>query len=72
MRASYVVKMIVLFAVLLVAAFFLRKSGGPAIAEQCQPYRCVDGTEVPACTDDGHVINYFAPPCMTHGGEIEQ
>lgn len=37
----------------------------------CRPYVCNDGTNIPACTDDGHVINYFAPPCMTHGGESQ-
>lgn len=37
----------------------------------CRPYMCNDGTTIPACTDDGHVINYFAPPCMTHGGESQ-
>ncbi len=38
----------------------------------CRPYVCNDGTVIPACTEDGHVINYFAPPCMTHGGEVQQ
>lgn len=35
---------------------------------QCEPYRCKDGTVIDACSADGHVINYFADPCMTHGG----
>lgn len=35
----------------------------------CSPYKCNDGTEVARCGPDGHVIYYFAPPCMTHGGD---
>lgn len=35
----------------------------------CAPYVCKDGTTHPSCTEDGHVINYFAEPCLTHGGE---
>ncbi len=35
----------------------------------CSPYVCNDGTTIPSCTADGHVINYFAPPCITHGGD---
>lgn len=70
MRASYIVKIVLLFAVLLALAFFLRKNATPEVSAQCQPYRCVDGTVVAACTEDGHVINYFAAPCLTHGGEI--
>jgi len=42
---------------------------GASSAPSCEPYRCVDGTTHPSCTEDGHVINYFAPPCMTHGGD---
>lgn len=38
-------------------------------APSCAPYVCVDGTTHPSCTEDGHVINYFAPPCLTHGGD---
>ena len=37
----------------------------------CSPYVCADGTKVDACTEDGTVINYFAEPCLTHGGERE-
>ncbi len=33
-------------------------------------YLCNDGTTIARCTDDGHMINYFAAPCLTHGGEI--
>lgn len=41
-----------------------------AQVDTCEPYQCVDGTEVARCSEDGHVINYFAEPCLTHGGEI--
>jgi hypothetical protein len=34
----------------------------------CAPYVCADGTQHPSCSEDGHVINYFADPCLTHGG----
>ena len=36
---------------------------------QCAPYVCADGTTVDRCTPEGTVINYFAEPCLTHGGE---
>lgn len=36
---------------------------------QCEPYKCKDGTQHPRCAVDGTVINYFAPVCMTHGGD---
>ncbi len=39
------------------------------IVNACNPYICADGTSIPSCTADGHVINYFAAPCLTHGGE---
>ncbi len=32
----------------------------------CKPYICPDGTRHPSCSEDGHVINYFADPCLTH------
>lgn len=35
----------------------------------CAPYVCMDGTTHPSCSEDGHVINYFAEPCLTHGGD---
>lgn len=41
----------------------------PGKAESCAPYKCMDGTEVARCSEDGHIINYFAAPCHTHGGE---
>ena len=44
----------------------------PDPVPDCEPYHCADGTEIDRCTADGHVINYFAPPCMTHGGEVSQ
>jgi len=71
MHPKHVVKMILAFTLVLLAAFLLRKEGDP-VSAQCQPYRCVDGTEIPSCAEDGHVINYFAPPCMTHGGEVQE
>lgn len=36
----------------------------------CKPYVCADGAVIASCTSDGHVINYFADPCMTHGGHL--
>lgn len=39
-----------------------REQGYP----QCNPLVCPDGTEIPTCTDDGYIINYFANPCLTH------
>lgn len=39
-------------------------------SEQCEPYVCRDGTTYAACTEDGTVINYFAPPCTNNGGEV--
>lgn len=44
-------------------------SSSSSSAHSCEPYRCVDGTEIASCGPDGHVIYYFAPPCMTHGGD---
>lgn len=46
-------------------------SSSTSSTNQCAPYVCNDGTRIPACTVDGHVINYFAPPCMSHGGEAQ-
>ena len=37
----------------------------------CSPYICNDGTQIDRCASDGTVINYFAAPCMTHGGEVD-
>jgi hypothetical protein len=48
---------------------FLNAEQG-AVNEFCEPYVCKDGTIVPACTPDGHQINYFAEPCLTHGGQV--
>lgn len=45
-------------------------SSSSTISDECKPYVCMDGTTHPSCTEDGHVINYFAPPCLTHGGEV--
>ncbi len=30
----------------------------------CAPYVCSDGSTHPSCSEDGHVINYFADPCL--------
>lgn len=38
-------------------------------AASCAPYVCMDGTTHPSCAEDGTVINYFAAPCLTHGGD---
>lgn len=40
-----------------------------AVQSGCDPYRCTDGTTVDRCSTDGTVINYFAAPCLTHGGD---
>lgn len=40
-------------------------------SDTCQPYVCKDGTTHARCAADGTVINYFAPVCLTHGGEAE-
>lgn len=37
----------------------------------CQPYACRDGTAYQACTAGGIPINYFADPCLTHGGQVQ-
>ncbi len=42
------------------------KVGLTTNAGQCKPYQCADGVSIPSCTTDGHVINYFADPCLTH------
>lgn len=39
--------------------------------KECAPYVCKDGTRIDRCAEDGTVINYFAAPCLTHGGEVE-
>lgn len=39
--------------------------------DTCQPYVCKDGTTHARCAADGTVINYFAPVCLTHGGDAE-
>jgi hypothetical protein len=36
----------------------------------CSPYVCKDGTQINRCAPDGTMINYFAAPCLTHGGEV--
>lgn len=36
-------------------------SGG----NNCEPYRCGDGREVPSCDANGHPINYFQNPCYS-------
>lgn len=43
----------------------------PGEMDTCMPYLCQDGTSVDKCSEDGTVINYFAAPCLTHGGEVD-
>jgi hypothetical protein len=43
----------------------------PGEMDTCMPYLCQDGTSVNKCAEDGTVINYFAAPCLTHGGELD-
>ncbi len=43
----------------------------PGEMDTCMPYLCQDGTSVDKCAEDGTVINYFAAPCLTHGGEVD-
>lgn len=38
-------------------------------ALNCSPYVCANGATHPRCTEDGHMINYFAEPCHMDGGE---
>ncbi len=45
------------------------KCPDPNELSACRPYVCADGTTHPSCSEDGHVINYFAAPCLTHGGD---
>jgi hypothetical protein len=37
-------------------------------ANSCQMAICPDGYKYPTCTPQGRPINYFADPCLTHGG----
>ncbi|MBM3231249.1 S-layer homology domain-containing protein [Candidatus Peregrinibacteria bacterium] len=39
-------------------------------APSCVPYVCKNGVVHPACTEDGHPINYFVAPCEFSGGEV--
>lgn len=41
----------------------------PGEEPSCAPYVCANGKTHPRCSDDGHVINYFAAPCHMDGGE---
>jgi hypothetical protein len=47
-------------------------SSASSTFNQCAPYICNDGTSIPSCSSDGHTINYFAAPCLSHGGEAGQ
>lgn len=47
-------------------------SSSSSSSNACQPYQCTDGTQVPRCSANGTMINYFAAPCLTHGGEVGQ
>ena len=40
-----------------------------AAPASCTPYQCMDGTQFASCNEYDTVINYFAAPCLTHGGE---
>ncbi|NOS67106.1 MAG: hypothetical protein HOO67_01935 [Candidatus Peribacteraceae bacterium] len=44
----------------------IQACAGVCRSTQCKPYVCPDGTQHPSCSEDGHVINYFADPCLTH------
>ncbi|MDD5103388.1 MAG: S-layer homology domain-containing protein [Candidatus Peribacteraceae bacterium] len=44
------------------------RSSSSAASFSCEPYNCLDGTVIPSCTSDGHPINFFADPCLTHQG----
>ncbi len=54
-----------------IAALFFVAAPVSALAApaSCAPYQCVDGTQVARCNEYDAVINYFAAPCLTHGGE---
>ncbi len=59
-------------ATLLLLFFFVRQQDTANIDTACLPYLCKDGTTHPRCTEEGHPINYFAPPCLTNGGEVPE
>lgn len=40
----------------------------PGEEPSCAPYVCANGKTHPSCSEDGHVINYFAEPCHMDGG----
>ncbi|HVW67013.1 MAG TPA: S-layer homology domain-containing protein [Candidatus Peribacteraceae bacterium] len=42
-----------------------------ASAFDCSPYICADGAVIASCTSDGHPLEYFADPCLTHGGHLD-
>ena len=44
----------------------IQACAGRCRKEGCRPMICPDGSAHPTCTEDGHVINYFADPCLTH------
>lgn len=48
------------------AVVCIQACAGRCRSTQCRPYVCPDGYTAPSCTEDGHVINYFADPCLTH------
>lgn len=35
----------------------------------CQPIVCMNGTQYPTCTAEGHPVNYFVDPCMTFSSQ---
>lgn len=43
----------------------IQACAGVCRKRSCKPMVCPDGSSHPTCSADGHVINYFADPCMT-------
>ncbi len=48
----------------------IQACAGVCRSNQCKPYVCADGTRHPSCSEDGHVINYFADPCLGRGSSV--
>lgn len=66
-----------LLTVLALAAVVLAAGSSSVSAKTASPLggipdkcvaMCPDGYMYATCTEDGHTINYFADPCLTHGG----
>ncbi len=43
-------------------------SWSPPSLSDCASYICGNGEAVPACTEEGHIINYLVAPCEFKGG----